>query len=103
MGKYVGIKKYLEKNNMYYYIVSTYDFGEVNFYIRIDPISKTLDFFETSDTTQEAMYTIDFNNPDSAIEPKKSSINLRAVPYVILQTYKAVKSNDFPEYLDYCA
>ena len=101
MGKYVGIKKYLEKNNMYYYVVSTNDFGGVHFYIRVDPITKILDFFETSDMTQEAMYTIDFNDPDSAIKAKESSINLHVTPYVLLQVYRAFKNNTFPECLDY--
>ncbi|HEV2600885.1 MAG TPA: hypothetical protein VGT41_01175 [Candidatus Babeliales bacterium] len=58
---------------------------------------------EISDFAQEAIYTIDFNDPDSAIKPKDSSINLDVTPYVIIKVFKALKNNDFPEYLDYCA
>ncbi|HEV2601342.1 MAG TPA: hypothetical protein VGT41_03525 [Candidatus Babeliales bacterium] len=103
MGKYVGIKKYLEKNNMYYYVVSTNDFGGALFYIRIDPISKILDFFETSDFNQEVVYSKDMHDPDFMLEAKNSSINLHVTPYVLLKVYRAIKNNDFPEYLDYCA
>ena len=90
------------KEPLYYYHVSTNDFGGVDFYIEIDSKNKMVNIYKDRECRQFACY-IDFNKPEEKINCANKGINNRAVYFVMIMTYKALQKNEFPQYLSYCA
>ena len=102
MAIYVGVKKYLVEEPLYYYHVYTNDFGGVDFYISIDSFNKIVNIFKDRECTLFAC-CIDFNKPNEPINCSNKGINETAVPFLITPIFKALKNHEFPEYLSYSA
>lgn len=102
MGKFIGIKKYQEENNLHCYRVFTDDFGGVNFFIEIDNKKNLVNIYKNGERTL-FVCCIDFNKPDDKINCCEKEINDNAIAYVVIKTYQALQKNEFPQYLSYCA
>ena len=95
MGKFVGIQKYQQKNNLYYYQVFTEDLGGANFFIEIDPSIKRVNIYKDRACRIYAC-NIDFNNLKQKLDCKANGINQLVVTYLFTPIYKALQNNEFP-------
>lgn len=98
MGVYIKIEKILDKEKIYYYRVSKNDWGDQEFYISINPAQKLIAFYSSANFVNP-IKTIDFTNPNSSVEI--SSIRPEIVWRVLVQAYKAMEKNEFPQYLSW--
>jgi hypothetical protein len=105
MAVYVGIKKQFEKNEnghlIHYYLVETKDSGGCHFYIGIDPDHKIVRFYP-DEKLLECVKILDFNDQESGIGEIPVASNY-IYTRVIIQCMRAFSTNEFPQYLDYCA
>lgn len=94
MAKYLCIKKYKTKDNKYSYHVLTNNIND--FYICIDTEKKKVTFYKNSDLTlsigEMALLSAEPFIKIPGIEPE-------AVVLSIIQAAKALKKNEFPEYI----
>jgi len=99
MAIHIKIRKHTEKNSIHYYHVETQFTSNHDFYIGIDIKKKLLLFFKTNN----------FSSPFSKISFEGSqSLNVKGIKtplvgIIFVKAYRAFKSNEFPEILDYCA
>lgn len=97
MGVYIEIKKIKSENKIYYYRVSTKDFGNIEpFEIGIDSAQKVLYLFHNIKDKEKN--TIDLSNPKSANISWLPSGLLGCVLYKVLQT---LEKQEFGEYLSF--
>jgi hypothetical protein len=102
MGKCIEIKKISHSENIYLYHVITSDFGGADFFITIDKDAEDIYFFEDISLAKPVMkYNV--HNKSWQNFFSLSNINEKVLPYVILQSYKAIKSNDFADHIGYAA
>ena len=90
----ISIKKFSEKESIYYYKVTSERFENYIFYIGIDPKENRILFFESNDFKRKPIGIIDFKKPNHLIDIPgidKSISNLTAI-----QAYKAIQKKDFP-------
>jgi hypothetical protein len=96
MGFGITIEKIKDKDALHYYLVSTNDFGGCICYILIDADHQQVTFFNTNlfdiPIDQASLHDPGYFKNISGID--KSISNL-----VIIQAYKAIKKNSFPQHL----
>lgn len=100
MGIYIKIDKVIAVDNVYYYKVKTDLSGKLVFYIGIDAINKTISFY-WNDDFKDSIAII-------ALTKKEEVLNIPIISpavylRVILQAYRAIEKNEFPQCLDYSA
>ncbi|MDR3550032.1 MAG: hypothetical protein P4L31_01350 [Candidatus Babeliales bacterium] len=97
----IDILKYKEYplSKIYYYHVSTSDFGEGDFYVTIDSEKLFINFYKTSDFT-DSIGEIDLNL-ENPFENKIDNISQSLSNLVGFRSHKAIKNNDFPEQLGF--
>lgn len=102
MAKYVGIRKYRERDSLFYYKVATEDFGGGQFYIEIDQQNKIMNIYRDYDCNL-LVCSFDFKDLDRSVNYSDKEINEFLIPYVVIKVYKAIENNNFPQSLGYCA
>ena len=92
------IRKVIEKSKLHYYHVKTKDLSGPDFYVAIDQTNKILLFHNKIDS--DPFGKINLNDPNASI--KIPPIKPRIIGAVLSKALKAIKENDFPEYISYC-
>ena len=105
MGILIEIRRYLQRDNIFYYkVTEDFETGK-SFYISVDMNKKKIIFYrsaECSDPVKEIdLENLDNNKEDFGDLNKK--LNTTRVGKVFVKAYKAFKKNEFPECLDYAA
>jgi hypothetical protein len=100
MAIYVDIKKFAYENGSYYYVVTTNDFGGCTCYILIDASNKLLTFFNT-DLFTNPLEIVSLEEPGYFKDVP--GINKSVSNLVIVQAYKAINAQSFPQNIGfYC-
>lgn len=98
---YIELKRIGHNKNIYSYHVSTSSLGGADFVIKIDVEAEQLYFFE-NENSEEPVVRYDFKTR-TLYKLISSDINQQVFPYVIIKAYKAIRENEFPEYICYAA
>ncbi len=100
MGIYIGIKKCKEQDNVHYYFVDPDKVMKPDFYIGINPTSnKTLFYWDT--TFSNSFGEIDFNDLHKKVIINE--IDPKVLHVVVIRSLKALRENNFPDSMSYCA
>ncbi len=98
---YIELKRLKEDNNNYFYSVTTTNFGGATFMIQINKETQEIYFFESENAAKPVMkYDLKTRSWHDYLP---SNINEKVLPYVIIKSYKAIRDNNFSEYICYAA
>lgn len=97
----ITIHKIKESGQVGYYEVSSEHFDMKNFYMRIDKLAKTIQFFTTKNFDERPMRTIDYNKDEKM--GYVPGVPTTVLGIVLLRAFKVLKMDTFPESLSYAA
>jgi hypothetical protein len=100
MAIYIEIKKISEKNFIHYYKISTSMFKTPDFYLAIEPL-KNRALFYLSTSFVDPIKIVEFSHENSDLEVP--GFEQAVTGRVLLQVYRAMQKNEFPEYLSWCS
>jgi hypothetical protein len=100
MGMYLEIRKIKTEKNVHYYSVRSSNSVRINAYIGIDSAEKKLFFVDQE--LKKIIKEIDLKNPNQIVGDLPNLRDYLIVP-LVSKVVTALRSNTFPEILDYCA
>ncbi len=101
MGIHVKIRRLASEGTVGDYLVYGSEMKERDFYMRVDRESNNI-FFYTTSTFSNPVVSIDFNNPEAVIG-SVPDVSMFVYSKALSSGIKALKMDDWPEILDYCA
>lgn len=96
----IEIKKLKSENNKtHWYSVSTKDFGEQNFTIKIDVTKKVVHFYENDSSSPFFWYNFE-KTTRGKVPPQ---FEKKLITRVLIKADQALKENNFPEHIGFAA
>jgi len=103
MAIFINIKKFSENDSIYYYVVSTNDFGQVKFYIGIDPNKKKVLFFNDSNFKESPVSVVDLSDPENQKTVGEKNIFPGVAGRVLSKAYESIVNQFFPDDISWCS